>query len=212
MTARSSPSDAALITAARTDPEAFTAVFERHAGSVHGFLARRAGQHVADDLLGEVFATAFGARGRYDTAVEDARPWLFGIARNVLHSHQRSGRRLADAVARLPVEGPTDTWPDVDARLDAASQAHPVRRALLSLPDAEREVLQLVAWEDLTPTEAGAVLGIPAGTARSRLHRARTAVRAALGGQAPPTGTHGPELRALVPLPVGVPRTSGKDS
>ena len=66
MTARDSPSDATLIMAAQTDPEAFTAVFERHARAVHGFLARRAGHHVADDLLGEVFATAFDARRRYD--------------------------------------------------------------------------------------------------------------------------------------------------
>jgi RNA polymerase sigma-70 factor (ECF subfamily) len=70
-----------------------------------------------------------------------------------------------------PVE--VDPWQAVDQRLDAAALAPELRRALADLPAEERELLLLVSWEGLTPTEAAAVVGIPAGTARSRLHRAR---------------------------------------
>ncbi len=198
MTPHSSAPDGPLIAAAVTDPEAFGVVFERHARAVHAFLHRRAGPDVADDLLGEVFATAFDARSRYDARVEDARPWLYGIARNLLHSRGRGSRRQAGAVARFPVDRPLDDWPQVDERLDASAAAGPIRAALRALPDGEREVLELVAWEDLTPAEAGAVLGIPPGTARSRLHRARAALREALTG-----GADAPLPHALAPAAAG---------
>lgn len=68
----------------------------------------------------------------------------------------------------------------MDQRLDAAALAPELRRALADLPAEERELLLLVSWEELTPTEAAAVVGIPAGTARSRLHRARGRLRARL--------------------------------
>ncbi len=184
MTARSSPpheaTDSEVMAAAATDPEAFGIVFERHARAVHAFLARRAGPAAADDLLGEVFVTAFHARSRYDSSAGDARPWLYGIARNLVLARSRGERRRARAVARLPLDRPADDWPQVDDRLDAVAAVRSARAVLRTLPDAEREVLELVAWEDLTPAEAAVVLGIPAGTARSRLHRARSALRNAL--------------------------------
>ncbi len=184
MTTRSFPlpdaTDSEVIAAAAADPEAFGVVFERHARAVHAFLARRAGQAAADDLLGEVFVTAFDVRSRYDASAGDARPWLYGIARNLVLSRGRGERRQAHAVARLPVDRPSDDWSQVDDRLDAGAAVRDAREALRNLPDAEREVLELVAWEDLTPAEAAVVLGIPAGTARSRLHRARAALRPAL--------------------------------
>jgi RNA polymerase sigma-70 factor (ECF subfamily) len=184
MTARSSPPpeppDSDVVAAAAGDPEAFGLLFERHARAVHSFLARRAGTTTADDLLGEVFVTAFDVRGRYDMSASDARPWLYGIARNLVLARGRGERRRAAAVARLPLDRPADDWPQVDDRLDARAAVRTARDALRTLPDAEREVLELVAWEDLTPTEAALVLGIPAGTARSRLHRARAALRGAL--------------------------------
>jgi RNA polymerase sigma-70 factor (ECF subfamily) len=75
------------------------------------------------------------------------------------------------------VEDRIDPWPDIDGRLVASAHLGDLKTALRALPPDDREVLLLVAWEELTPSEAAAVLGIPAGTARSRLHRARAVVR-----------------------------------
>ncbi len=158
----------------RGRPDAFVAVVRRHEVAVHAFLARRAGPQAAADLLGEVWLRAFACRGGYHPAHADARPWLYGIARHVLRAHWRS--RPAAAPATLPA----DPWDDVIDRLDAAARAGPLAAALRALPPAEREVLLLVAWEELTPAQAAAALGVPPGTARSRLHRARAALRLAL--------------------------------
>lgn len=69
------------------EPEAFVEIVERHEVAIHGYLSRRAGHQAADDLLGEVWVRAFGARRSYDSGYDDARPWLYGIARNVLRAH-----------------------------------------------------------------------------------------------------------------------------
>jgi RNA polymerase sigma-70 factor (ECF subfamily) len=82
-----------------------------------------------------------------------------------------------------------DPWQAVDQRLDAAALAPALRRALGELPVEEREVLLLVSWEQLTPAEAAAAVGIPAGTARSRLHRARGRLRDRLAPTRP-AGRH----------------------
>ena len=128
-------------------------------------------------LLSEVFLRAYAARQRYDQRWHDARPWLYGIARNVLSEHRRHVGQAAsreDAFLHLAAENP---WPEVDARLDAAARASDLRRALSTLATVDREVLLLVTWEGLTPAEAAVALCIPSGTARSRLHRARTTMR-----------------------------------
>jgi RNA polymerase sigma factor (sigma-70 family) len=170
--------DGALIEqSVRGRPDAFVEVVQRHEVAIHGFLARRAGQ-AADDLLGEVWVRAFAARGGYDPGYDDARPWLYGIARNVLRAHWRSSRDASHMAADAAV----DPWDDVVDRLDSAGQARRLVSALRALRAAEREVLLLVAWEQLTPAEAAVVLGVPQGTARSRLHRARAALRPVLAG------------------------------
>ena len=158
-------------------PDAFVEVVQRHEVAVHGFLARRAGQQAADDLLGEVWVRAFAGRGGYDPGHADARPWLYGIARNVLRAHWRSRPD-----PRAAAEETVDPWEDVVDRLDSAAQGRVLMSALRALPAPERDVLLLVAWEQLTPAEAAVVLGIPQGTVRSRLHRARAALRPVLSG------------------------------
>ena len=166
---------------ARGRPDAFVEVVRRHEVAVHAFLARRAGRQAADDLLGEVWVRAFGGRAGFDPAHSDARPWLYGIARNVLRAHWRAGRP-----ANQPgVVESVDPWDDVIDRLDsaAAARTRDMVGAVRALPAEEREVLLLVAWEHLTPAQAALVLGIPPGTARSRLHRARTALRPVLAGE-----------------------------
>ncbi|MFD7288497.1 RNA polymerase sigma factor [Streptomyces sp. NPDC059863] len=159
------------------DTTAFEPLVARHSTALHGYLARRAPQ-AADDLLAEVWLQAYTARGTYDSGRGAVRTWLFGVARNVLAAHWR---RHSQDRRRFPVdEEINDPWHAVDRRLDAVAVAPVIRRTLAQLPHVERELLLLVAWEQLTPAEAASVVGIPAGTARSRLHRARTRLRAAL--------------------------------
>jgi RNA polymerase sigma factor (sigma-70 family) len=175
--------DGALIErSVRGRSDAFVEVVRRHEVAVHAYLARRAGRESADDLLGEVWLRAFAARGGYDPARSDALPWLYGIARNVLREHWRAGQ----PAGFLPGPDVVDPWDDVNARLDLAATARAMLTAVRALPSAERDVLLLVAWEQLTPAEAALVLGIPQGTARSRLHRARNTLRQTLGNDAEP--------------------------
>jgi RNA polymerase sigma factor (sigma-70 family) len=172
----------------RGRPDAFVEVVSRHEVAVHGFLARRAGPGVAADLLGEVWVRAFAGRGGYDPAYPDARPWLFGIARNVLRSHSRAGRAAEHPAdtghpAARGYPAAEDPWDDVIDRLDGPVRSRTLRSAIRALPSAERDVLLLVAWEQLTPAQAATALGVPPGTARSRLHRARAALRLALAAR-----------------------------
>ncbi|MGB9377040.1 MAG: RNA polymerase sigma factor [Mycobacteriales bacterium] len=186
--------DAALVSRSRADPAHFNGLFNRHAVAVHRFLSRRGGTQLADDVLGEVFTQAFAARDRYDTDRESALPWLYGIAHNLLRTELRSKERERSVTARWAARVGTDApLEDLVARLDAERQ--PVLAAVATLSADEREVLLLVAWEDLTPSQAAAVLGIPAGTARSRLHRARALLRDALNSGATDT-TYRKEMHA----------------
>ncbi len=172
-------SDAELIAASLAGVgEAFVEVIRRHEVAVGAYLARRAGRDLAEDLLGEVWVAAFGSRAAYDRSFPGARPWLFGVAHNTLRRHWRS-RPAEDPVADLTgLAAGWDPWPTVDERIDT----EPVLRAALAgLRPTEREVLTLVAWEDLTVADAARALGIPAGTARRCLHQARRALRNAPG-------------------------------
>ncbi|NGN67607.1 sigma-70 family RNA polymerase sigma factor [Streptomyces sp. A7024] len=174
--------DEDLLTRSVSEPAAFEPLVDRHSAALHGYLVRRA-PAAADDLLSEVWLRAYAGRGAYAAGRGAARAWLFGIARNVLAGHWQQAARGAQgpAGATSPVGDP---WQAVDARLDAAAVGPLLRRRIADLPAVERELLLLVAWEQLTPTEAAAVVGIPAGTARSRLHRARRRLRADLSSSA----------------------------
>ncbi|GAA3105948.1 RNA polymerase sigma-70 factor (ECF subfamily) [Kribbella aluminosa] len=160
----------------------FEAQVEEHGASIHAYLARRTVSGVADDLLGDVWVAAYSARSSYDPSLGSARAWLFGVARHVLHGYYRKEYRKQRLRVRRLVDRPIDETAAVDARLDAAALGPALRTALRELPAAERELLLLVAWENLTPSDAAQVLGIPAGTARSRLYRARQRMDERLAG------------------------------
>lgn len=170
--------DEELLVRSQSDHGAFEAVVVSHSNSIYAFLYRRVA-NVADDLLAEVWVSAFSARGKFDPAQGSARGWLFGIARNVLLAHYRA--RIPEPAGFGADFPDRDDWDRVDERIDAASAAKPLLRAVGELPVEEREVLLLVAWDQLRIIDAAMVLGIPAGTARSRLHRARARMKIALG-------------------------------
>ncbi|MEV0318366.1 RNA polymerase sigma factor [Streptomyces sp. NPDC050658] len=183
-------SDASVIARSRDEPEAFAALFDRHADAVHRYVARRLGGEVADDLVAETFTAAFQQRHRYDPARgagTDARPWLFGIATNLVGRHRRAEARRFKAMARVPAPADHDE-PLADRAADrvvAGAVRRELAAALAALPARHRDVLLLVAWGDLGYGEAAQALGIPVGTVRSRLHRARSKLREALGGSNP---------------------------
>ncbi len=179
----SAAGDAAVIESSWLEPERFAVLFDRHAPHIHRYLARRAGRQVADDLVAETFLTAFAKRDRYDLGYSDARPWLYGIATNLVGQHRRDEARQyrirQGAVAEPEVPDHADR---VAAGVTAQATRALLDAALTALPAGDRDVLLLIAWEQLTYQEVSRALAIPAGTVRSRLHRARTKVRQALAG------------------------------
>jgi len=179
----SAADDAAVIESSWLEPERFAVLFDRHAPHIHRYLARRAGRQVADDLVAETFLTAFAKRDRYDLGYSDARPWLYGIATNLVGQHRRDDARqyriMQGAVAEPEVPDHADR---VAAGVTAQATRALLEAALTALPAGDRDVLLLIAWEQLTYQEVSRALDIPAGTVRSRLHRARTKVRQVLAG------------------------------
>jgi RNA polymerase sigma factor (sigma-70 family) len=175
-------SDAEVIGRALRQPEAFAALFDRHHRRIYAYAARRLGTGLADDIAAETFLIAFDRREDYDRTRADAAPWLYGIAANLIARHARAEARHLRALARTGAMDVVE-W-DGDAlagRLDAAAVRGRLAEALAALPATEREVLLLVAWAGLSCQDAATALDVPAGTARSRLHRARTQMRTALG-------------------------------
>jgi len=178
----STETDADLIQQASRSPERFAALFDRHYRHIYAYAARRLGVDLAEDVASETFLIAFDRRGGYDAGRPDARPWLYGIASNLIARHGRAETRRYQTLARIGSDELVDGHDDLVAgRIDAGVARGRLARALERLPRAERDVLLLVAWAGLNQQEAAAALDIPAGTARSRLHRARQEMRLALG-------------------------------
>jgi RNA polymerase sigma factor (sigma-70 family) len=179
----SAADDAAVIESSWLEPERFAVLFDRHAPHIHRYLARRAGRQVADDLVAETFLTAFAKRNRYDLGYSDARPWLYGIATNLVGQHHRNEARQYRIMQRAVAEPEVPDHADrVAAGVTAQATRALLETALAALPAGDRDVLLLIAWEQLTYQEVSRALAIPAGTVRSRLHRARTKVRQVLAG------------------------------
>jgi RNA polymerase sigma-70 factor (ECF subfamily) len=133
-------------------------------------MRRSAGVDEAADVLAETYLIAWQKRDAIPSG-EAARLWLFGVARNLL-LRGASKRRSRDAlVERLAAElrsaHPSSQLPIEEER------AGPLRAALAALPECDREIVLLTAWEGLTPKQIAAVTGTPVNVVRVRLHRAR---------------------------------------
>ncbi|MFI8895496.1 RNA polymerase sigma factor [Streptomyces paradoxus] len=174
--------DAELIAASLEEPERFAALFDRHAPAIHQYVARRLGRDAADDVTAETFLTAFRIRARFDPTRAGVRPWLYGIAAKQIGRHRRQEVKALKLLARTGHDPVADSWTDsADDRLVAEAAAGSLAGALARLSAGDRHVLLLFAWADLGYQEIAEALGIPVGTVRSRLNRARRKLRTQAG-------------------------------
>jgi len=174
--------DGAIVEQSLQRPEQFGALYDRYAADIHRYAARRLGEGAADDVASETFLIAFRARRRFDASAASARPWLYGIAAKLIGRHRRSEVRALKALARTGRDPVSESWTErADDRVVAQSTQAPLAGALAALSSSDRHVLLLVAWADFSYQEVADALGIPLGTVRSRLNRARRKVRTALG-------------------------------
>ena len=173
--------DAQVIERSWQDPPRFALLFDRHAPYIFRYIARRVGRDIVDDLVAETFVSAFASRRSYDLAHTDARPWLYGIATHVVGSHRRDElRQFRISLAMRPEPHLTGHAEQIALDVTARTMSALLATALTALADGDRDVLVLIAWEELTYDQVARALGIPVGTVRSRLHRARAIVRHAL--------------------------------
>jgi RNA polymerase sigma factor (sigma-70 family) len=163
------------------DAGAFGLLFERHARAVYNLCFRRTGNWaVAEDLTSEVFLLAWRRRREvvFTTEGGSVLPWLLGVAVNLARNRHRSDRRAVAAVARLDAgASEADFSDDLVGRLADERQMADVLAVIERLPDQEQEVLALCAWSDLSYEDCALALGVPVGTVRSRLSRARAHLR-----------------------------------
>jgi RNA polymerase sigma factor (sigma-70 family) len=170
--------DRAFIARSLDDGREFAPLFDRHYERIWRYLNRRCGPAVADDLAGETFVRAFAGRTGYDLEQADARAWLYGIATNLLRERSRSESRRLRAYSRAAQSGVgSDGAEEAQGRVDAAALAPAVAAALAQLTPNDRDALLLLALSDLDYEGIAVATGVPVGTVRSRLHRARRQVR-----------------------------------
>lgn len=179
--------DAAVIERSWHEPEQFGAIFDAYFEEIHRYVARRLGVQAADDIAAETFAIAFRRRHGYHLERINARPWLYGIATNLIGRHRRDEQRKLRAMDRVDQAETRQAGHEdqVAVRVSAEGVKAPLARAVSALPAGQRDVLLLVVLSDLSYDEVAQALDIPFGTVSSRLNRARSKLRKALGGTNP---------------------------
>lgn len=171
-------------------------VYDEHHAAIRRYVARRVEPSAVDDLTAETFAIAWRRLPRHS---DDPLPWLYGVARKVVHGHRRSHARRTALVRRLEGVGDHRVGGDPGERLADAGALAP---AFATLSEKEREALALVAWEGLDHARAARAAGCSPGTFAVRLSRARRRLRAALdAAEAAPDGSadHGTTAPAVPP-------------
>ncbi|MEU9457114.1 RNA polymerase sigma factor [Streptomyces sp. NPDC048277] len=165
------------------DPDAFAELFDECARAVYNHAFRlTADWSAAEDVMSTTFMEAWRRRASVETDGGSLRPWLLGIATNVARSHHRSNRRYrnaasAAAAANAAGEQVEDHAEETAGRVDDRRRINATLAALSLLKRPEREVLTLCLYEGMEYAEAARALGIPVGTVRSRLSRARGKLR-----------------------------------
>jgi RNA polymerase sigma factor (sigma-70 family) len=165
------------------DPDAFGVLFDDSARAVHNLAFRMTGnRQAAEEVVSLTFLEAWRLRSGIDPDGESLRPWLMGIAVNVVRNFSRASRRQRTAMARLPEpEVVPDFADELAGRIDDAARLATARAAFDKLRPDEQDVVALCVWSELDYAAAAQALGIPVGTIRSRLSRARRKLRQLAG-------------------------------
>jgi RNA polymerase sigma-70 factor (ECF subfamily) len=179
--------DGRLIQESWSEPMRFAELFHRHYGAVRQLCARRVGSSESEDLVGETFCRAFEHRRRFDVSRPDARPWLFGIALNLVRTHHRGRFRRGNAYERSArlVDVEVDDSSRVERAVDARRELAAVEDALLGFPDSDVDMLLLHVWEQLSYKAIAEALDVPVATVRLRLYHIRRRLREAIDRDAP---------------------------
>lgn len=172
------------------DRDAFGVLFDEYAHAVYNLGFRLTGNwSVAEEVVSLTFLEAWRLRDRIDPGGEPLQPWLLGIAVNVSRNLARASRRHQAALGRLPPSPPVpDFAEELAGRLDDAARLREVGKALGTLRRGEREVIALCVWSELDYATAARALGVPVGTVRSRLSRARRKLRKLVPAGREPVG------------------------
>jgi len=169
----------------RGSRDAFAELFRRYRDKMYGFFHRRTANPArAEELAQETFLAALKAAPRFEPRAL-VRTWLFGIAMNLLMADRRKSHAdVAQPLPAVPLDADASPAPDCDP-----AAAIWVRDALAQLDDDHREILLLREYEQLSYTEIAALLSLPVNTVRSRLFRARMALKDLLVPQSRSLGT-----------------------
>jgi len=177
------------------DPDAFGVLFDQYARAVYNLGFRLTGNwSAAEDVVSVTFLEAWRLRNRIGHGGEPLRPWLLGIAVNVSRNLTRASRRHQAALSRLAPQPPVpDFAEELAGRLDGQARLREAGKALGALGRGEREVIALCVWSELDYAAAASALGVPVGTVRSRLSRARRKLRKLAATAGEPAGGGGQE-------------------
>ncbi len=179
--------DAEIIAESLEDGAAFGEIFERHHDSIFRYVARRVDTSTAGDLAADVFVIAFSLRHRYDLSAPNGRPWLYGIARNLVRDHRRRGGRASAAYLRFALDADT-THPGPEAEAEARLRVEQLRRALKKLNERDAEALIMYAVDGMEYGEIAQALGLKLGTVKSSINRARRKIGELVDTDRPITG------------------------
>jgi RNA polymerase sigma factor (sigma-70 family) len=178
--------DAELLLAAPDDPEAFGQFYRRHAVAVERWIrGRTPDMATAADLTAETFAQALIGLNRFRGATdEEARAWVYGIARNLVRRYHRRGRVELATCHKLGIQldHDADELAAIEAQLDAELVASELAQAVDSLPHSQRQALELRVIHELGYDEAAAAMGTTEQNARIRVSRALKALSLRLQG------------------------------
>jgi RNA polymerase sigma factor (sigma-70 family) len=182
------------------DPDAFAELFDKHAPAVYRYAAGLTGNwSAAEEVVSLTFLEAWRLRQTVTPDGGSLRPWLLGIAVNVTRNQARAARRHQAALSRVaPPPDLPDFAEELTERLDDRDRLAALRAAVRGLPPRERDVL-ICVWSGLDSAEAARALGVPEGTVRTRLSRARRHLRALAADAAPQSGPPQAGLRRVGP-------------
>lgn len=174
--------DNEVIERSMREPAVFEMLYCRHATSVYRYAAQRLGDQAAEDVMSETFLVAFERRAVYDLAVQNARPWLLGIATRLMRRHVRlEAVAWKGMSADLAAQIAPDFIEQAGSRIDANRLTLRLAKVLRQLSEVDRDTLLLYAWGDLDYASIALAMQVPIGTVRSRLNRARRQLRRAAG-------------------------------